>query len=104
VDRGVTFVADPQPAEVVQVREAALDDPSLPAQAGAVFDAALGDQRGDAARPQDAPVLLEVVAAVGEQPVGLLAWPASLATDGPGVQLIEQRDELGDVVAVAAGQ
>lgn len=102
--RGVAFVADPQPAEVVQVREAALDDPALRAQSGAVRDASLGNHRGDPARPQDAPVLLEVVAAVGEQPVGFLARPAELATDGPGVQLVQQRDELGDVVAVAARQ
>jgi hypothetical protein len=77
VDRGVAFVADPQPAEVVQMRESALDDPALAAQAGAVLDAALGDHWGDAPRPEDGPVLLEVVAAVGEQSVGLLARAAT---------------------------
>jgi len=32
-----------------------------------------------------------VIAAIGEQPVGLLARPPALAFDRPGVQLIEQR-------------
>jgi hypothetical protein len=104
VDGGVALVADPQAAEVVQVGEAALDDPALLAQPGAVGDAAAGDEGLDAARPQDAPVLFEVVAAVAQQPVGLLARPAAFALHGPGVQLIQQRDELGDVVAVAARQ
>ena len=45
-----------------------------------------------------------VIAAIGEHDVGLLARPAALAGDRPGVQGIEQRQQLGDVVAVAAGQ
>ncbi len=45
-----------------------------------------------------------VIATVGEDEVGLLARPAELAGDRAGVQLVEQWDELGDVVAVAAGQ
>jgi hypothetical protein len=43
----------------VQVRKAALDDPALLAQAGAVRDAALGDDRFDAASPQQPPVLVK---------------------------------------------
>lgn len=45
-----------------------------------------------------------VIAAVGDDQVGLLAWPASLAGDRPLVQIVEQRQQLGDVVTVAAGQ
>jgi hypothetical protein len=45
-----------------------------------------------------------VVAAVGEQPVGLLARAAWLAGDSSGVQVVQQRQQLRDVVAVAAGQ
>jgi hypothetical protein len=51
-----------------------------------------------------AAVLGEVIAAVGQQPVGLLTRAADLAGHRPGGQVVEQRDELGDVVAVAAGQ
>jgi hypothetical protein len=45
-----------------------------------------------------------VIATVGEHDVGLLARPALLALDRPGVERVEQREQLGDVVAVAAGQ
>jgi hypothetical protein len=45
-----------------------------------------------------------VVAAIGEQQVGLLARATWLAGDWPGVQVVQQRQQLRDVVAVAAGQ
>lgn len=48
--------------------------------------------------------MLVEVAVVGEQEVGLLSGPADLAGDRVSVQLIKQWDQLGDVVAVAAGQ
>lgn len=98
------LVADAQPAEVVQVCEATLDDPALSAEAGAVLGAAAGDDRFDAAVPEQPAVLVVIVAAVGEHEVGLLARAADLAGDRPGVQRVEQRQELGDVVAMAAGQ
>jgi len=101
---GVALVAGPEAAEVVQVGEGALDDPALATEARAVRDAALGDDRFDAARPEQATVFVEVIAAIGQDQVGLLAGPAGLAGDRPSVQLVEQRDELRDVVAVAAGQ
>jgi hypothetical protein len=37
-------------------------------------------------------------------PVGLLARAADLAGDRPGAQLVKQRDQLGDVVTISAGQ
>jgi hypothetical protein len=43
-----------------------------------------------------------VVAAVGEQLPRLASWPAAPAADRR--HGVEQRDELGDVVAVAAGE
>lgn len=98
------LVADPQAAEVVQVREATLDDPALTPEPGAVRDAALGDDRLDAARPQQPAMLGEVVATIGEHRVGLLARAADLAGDRSSGEIVEQRDELGDVVAIAAGQ
>lgn len=86
------------------MREAALDDPALAAQSGAVLSAAAGDHRFDRALPEQAAVLVVVIAAVGEHRVGLLAWPADLAGDRSGVQIVKQRQQLSDVVAVAAGQ
>jgi hypothetical protein len=86
------------------VREAALDDPALTAQAGAVLGPAASDDRCDAQRPQEPPMLVVVIAAVSENMVGLLAWPAGLAGHRPAVKIFDQRQQLGDVVAVPAGQ
>jgi hypothetical protein len=104
VHLGVAFVADPQAAEVVQVREAALDDPALAAEPGAVLAAASCDAVLDAAVVQQAPVLVVVIAAVGDDEIGLLAGPAALAGDRSGVQVVQQRHQLRDVVAVTARQ
>ena len=57
MDLGVAFVAGAEPAKVVQVREAALDDPALPAEIGAVLGSAPGDDGLDAARPEQPPFL-----------------------------------------------
>jgi hypothetical protein len=102
VDVAAALVAGAQPLEGVQPGEAALDDPALTSQAGAVGDAAAGDPRSDPASAQLSAVDVVVVAAVGEQiprsPAGSAA-PSSDRRDG-----VDQRDELGDVVAVAAGE
>ena len=49
-------------------------------------------------------MLVVVIAAVGEEPVGLLAWPSDLPSHWPPVEAFDQRQQLGDIVAVAAGQ
>ena len=95
------LIAGPQPLEGVQPGEGSLDDPALFAQARAVRHAAAGDPRGDPARPQLPAVDVVVVAAVGEQfPRSAARPPASSADRGHG---LDQRDQLGDVIAVAAG-
>lgn len=104
MDRGVAFVAGAQPAEVVQVREAALDDPALASQTGAVFGGAASDHGLDPSRPQQATVLVVVIAAIGQDEVGLLTRPALLSGNRSAVQILQERDQLGDVVAVAGGQ
>jgi hypothetical protein len=88
--------------EAVQPGEAAFDDPAVAAEAGAVGHAAAGDAWGAAAGAQQAPVLVVVVAAVGEQLPRPSAGPAAPAPDR--WHGLDQRDELGDVVAVAAGE
>jgi hypothetical protein len=54
--------------------------------------------------PRQSAVLVVVIAAIGEQAVGLLAGPAAIGFDRPGVELFEQRDQLGELVAVAGGE
>jgi hypothetical protein len=61
-----------------------------------------GDQRLDATSPELASVLVVVIAPVGEQPIGALARAADLAGDRH--DAIDQRQELGDVIAVPTGQ
>lgn len=86
------------------MREASLDDPALAAQAGAVRCPAASDYGRDAECPQQPTVLVVVIATVGQDTIGLLAWPAALAGHWPGVEVFQQRDELCDVVAVPASQ
>jgi hypothetical protein len=88
----------------VQVREAAFDDPALAAEVRAVLDASLCDDGFDPARPEQPAVLVVVIAAIGQDAVGLASRAARLAGDRPGVEILEQRDQLRDVVAIAAGQ
>ena len=102
MDVGSAFVADAEACEGVQPGEAALDHPALAAQARTVGDAAASDAWSDPALAKLAAVDVVVVAAIGEQLTRLAAWPAAPASDR--WDGVDQRDELGDVVAVAAGQ
>ena len=82
--------------------DGAFDDPPVDAEAGTVWDAAAGDHRFDAQRSDETAVFVVVVAAVAEQAVGSVAWPSDQAGDRR--DLLQQGYQLGDVVAVAAGQ
>ena len=101
MDVGSAFVARPQAFEGVQPGERSLYDPAEGAEAGAVLDTTAGDHRGDAALAQHAAVLVVVVAAVGVDLAGTAQRPtAPTAQRWNG---LDERDELGDVVAVPAG-
>ena len=82
--------------------EGALDDPAVAAQAGAVLGLAAGDDRCDPSLSQLPAVALGVVAAVAEELVGSAARSTDEAAHGR--HSVEQWDQLGDVVAVAAGE
>lgn len=98
----LAFVADAEPFELVQPSEGALDHPSGFAEARAVGDPTAGDEGLDTSFPQQAAVLVVVVAAVGKQSLGLApgSAPQSSNVGNP----IEKRDQLGDVVPVSASQ
>ncbi len=100
MDLGAAVVADEQPLEVVQPGEGALDDPADTAEAGAVVGLAPRNLGADAAPAQLAPVLVVVIGAIGEQPLGPLPRAATLARDR--LDAVDQRQQLGDVVSVAA--
>lgn len=104
MDLGVALVAGSEAPEVVQVSEAALHDPALTSEARSMRCAATGDDGCDAKGTQQPAVLVVVIATVGEEPVGLLAWPSDLPGDRPAVEVFDQRQQLGDIVAMPAGE
>jgi hypothetical protein len=63
---------------------------------------AAGDDWFDAELPDEAPVLVVVVAAVGDQSARPTARSSGPPSDGR--HSLEQLDKLGDVVAVAASE
>jgi hypothetical protein len=100
VDFVAAVVADEQPFEVVEPGEGAFDDPADAAEAGAVLGLAARDLGADAASSELAPVLVMVVTTIGGDQVRSPAWPADLAAHRR--HTLDERDQLGDVVAVAA--
>lgn len=57
-----------------------------------------GDCVGDSACAQPPPVLVVVITTVGDDSLGTVAWPADRA---PNMRnRIQERDQLGDIVAV----
>lgn len=102
MDVGAAFVADEESLHLVEPAEGAFDDPAVAAKAGAVAVVAVGDQGCDPALAERLPVRVGAVAAVAEQRLGSLPWPAGEAGDRG--DAVEQRQQLGDVVAVAARQ
>jgi len=102
VDVGAAVVADEESFELVEPGEGALDDPAVAAKPGAVLGLAPGDLRGDAAPAKLAAAVLVVVASVGADAIGSAARPADLAPDRR--HPVDKRDQLGAVMAVAAGE
>ena len=100
MDFGPTVVADEQPFELVEPGERTLDDPAMAAKAGAMPGSAAGDLWLDPALAELAAVAVVVVAAVGADPVGPAARTADAAAHRR--DPFDERDQLGDVVAVAA--
>jgi hypothetical protein len=102
VDVVADLPAHPQAAEPVQQRDALLHHPTVDAQSGAVLGAAAREPGLDVLGSDLVAVGVVVVGPIGVQLVWPAAWSAAFAPDrGDGV---DQRDELGDVVTVPAGQ
>jgi hypothetical protein len=102
VDVVADLPADAQSPEPLQQRDGLLDHPAVGAQARAVVCSAAGDHRRDT-RLADLPaVLVMVIAAVSVDRVRALPGPAAVAAGWR--DRLDQRHQLGDVVAVAVGQ
>ena len=94
--------AHPESAEPVQQRDSLLHHPAVDAEAGAMFDSALREVGCDAFVANLFSVGVVVVGPIGVQAVWSAAWPAGFAPNG--WYGFDQREELGDVVSVTAGQ
>ena len=84
----------------MQPGEGAFDDPPVAAKTGAVRGLAAGDLGLDPEMTQRAAVLVVVVSTVGTDALGPL--PRSADLTAPRRDRLDKRDQLGDVVAVAA--
>ncbi|GAA2450054.1 hypothetical protein GCM10010421_48050 [Streptomyces glaucus] len=102
VDVVADLPADAQAPEPVWQRDGALHDPAVDSETGAVFGAASGDDRGDPEPADLVAVDAVVIAAVGADPAGAAQGPAAPAADRRNG--LDQRDQLGDVVAASTGQ
>jgi hypothetical protein len=100
VDLLAAVIANEESLELVQPGEGALDDPAGAAEPGAVLGLASGDLWSDPALAQPVAVSGVVVAAVRSQALGSSARPADAATHR--WHRVDERDQLRDVVAVAA--
>jgi hypothetical protein len=102
VDVGPPFPADAQSAVLVKPAERALDDPTLAPEGGAVRGLLARDPGPDAAFADEPAMVGVVVAAVAHDRLRAPARPAHPPAHGR--DRVEQRRQLGNVVAVAAGQ
>ena len=100
MDVGAAVVADEESFELVQPGEGALDDPAVASEAGAVFGLATGDLTRDPSLAELAPLRPVVVGAVCGEAIWSPARPPDSATYRR--DAIDERDQLRDVVAVAA--
>ncbi|VVE54379.1 hypothetical protein PSP20601_04904 [Pandoraea sputorum] len=97
-----TFEANAKTAKVVKPRMSTLDNPAEFAQATAVFCPAPGEHRFDAALAKPLTMRLGIVATVCVDDFGLQKRLAAHAANG--WDRVDERQQLGDVVAVRAGQ
>ena len=102
MDVGPAFVADEQAFHLVEPAEGTLDNPAIAPQARAVAVVSVREHRSDPKLAERLPVCVGAVAAVAEQRLGTSPRPAGDASNGR--HALEQRQQLRDVVAVAAGQ
>lgn len=99
---GPAFPSGPESFIGVQPGEAALHHPAVLAQPGAVGDASAGDARDDPAGAQEPPILVVVIATVGQQFPGFAPGSATKSADRR--DGVHQGQQLGDVVAVPSGE
>ena len=102
VNIGATLVADPQPSVLMQPTDCAFHDPTKDPQTAAVFGIAPRDQRHDATLGEFLPMRVGIIRPIRQEFSRPLHGASNLA--GNRWDGIYQRDQLGDIVAVAPCQ
>ena len=102
MNRVVSFVAELEPAVLVQPALGTLHDPTVLSKPAAVCGPAAGQPRSGTPAAQRPPVRLGVVSAVAQQFVEPPPRPAAPAADG--ADRVDQRQQLRHVVTVGAGK
>ncbi len=82
VDVGAPFVAHAQPTKAIEPGKGALDHPAVAAQVLRAILSTASDTRGDAACAQSGPAASVVVALVGVELPGPVAWTTTTPSDG----------------------
>lgn len=101
MDFGGAFVADAEPAELMQAGDGAFDDPARHAQSAAVRRILVRDDRLDVANPHADALAMRAVAAIGLNRLGPSAWsaaPAAHRQDG-----VDHCFKLGDIGHIGGG-
>jgi hypothetical protein len=100
VDVGTTVVTDEQTLELMQPGKCPLDDPAVATEPGTVLGVAPRDLRFDGALARLATARRLVVGAIAADPLRPPTRPTDLAAQRR--HALEERDQLGAVVAIAA--
>jgi len=95
------FEASAKTTETMQPRMSSFDDPTEFSETAAVFGPTPGDDRSDAALAKSAAMGVGIVTTVGVDNLGLTKRSAARATNRR--DSVDQRQQLGDIVAVCAG-
>lgn len=102
MDDGEALEAHAQSLEVMQPSNRSLDNPTGFAKPAAMRFTATGNFGGDSGCVQRLAVFVVVVPAITLDDAGLGQWTAAFAADRR--NRLDQRQQLGDVVAIGAGQ
>jgi hypothetical protein len=102
MDMCAAIITNSQSAELMEPTQRAFHDPAKSAQTAAVRCTAMGDGRCDAAGPQLHAMEIGIERAVGVQQVGALSRSSALAFHRQ--HGIDQRNQLGDIMAAGRGE
>jgi hypothetical protein len=99
---GSTLKANAKTPKIVQACVSTLDHPAEFAESAAVFRAALGDHRFDTARTKPLTMRLGIIATICVEDFGLAKRSAAYTANWR--DRVDERQQLGNVVAIRASQ